>query len=67
MKILVDKMPEIPEECPFAEKSNSAEMNRRGLLRCSLGFQAPDGHRVHCVCKPAYCDFLKEVSTHEEG
>lgn len=62
MKILVDKMPTVPTECPFAEKARIPEMQRRGMLVCSLYCTPPDGHRVHCVCKPAYCEFLKEVA-----
>lgn len=63
MKILVDKLPVSPDDCPFAQTPDMPEMRRRGMLVCSLRVRAEDGHRVRCVCKPAYCPHLEEVNT----
>ena len=62
MKILVDKMPSSPNDCPFAQTPDMPEMRRRGMLVCSLRVRADDERRVRCVCKPAFCPHLKEVT-----
>lgn len=65
MKILVDEMPCWPRDCPFAKRPEAVQLRDRDVWVCSLWTVTPDGHRVHCVCKPAFCDHLKEVSVNE--
>lgn len=57
MKILVDKMPVSPDDCPFSKADTM-----HGLVVCSLKMMVPGGRKAHCVCKPAYCPHLKEVT-----
>jgi hypothetical protein len=60
MKILVDKMPVCPDECPFSKRHSSPRFS--DLMVCTLSTVLQDGHRTHCVCKPKYCLHLKEVT-----
>lgn len=65
MKILVDKMPTNPTECPFAKRHNAPRFS--DIMVCTLSTVLQDGHRVHCVCKPKYGLHLKEVTTDGKG
>ena len=58
MKILVDKMPVSPDDCPFSRADTM-----HGVMVCKLEMLTPIGVRSHCICKPAYCPHLKEVKT----
>jgi hypothetical protein len=66
MKILVDQMPENPQECLF---SYPRMVGDRLIFTCSLRPYIPDEqtarshHKPNCLCKcRGKCDLLKEVA-----
>lgn len=62
MRIIVDKMPESPEACPFSELRTAGP---RKAWACTLRPYIEEAHgKPRCICKRVEtCDRLQPVNT----